>query len=277
MEQIYTFEKWLQITILRLQLAYQSGVGQIVFVIFSEGIDEQEAIRADFEEQLIAGIAPQRVRRIRFNPNDPPKAAGLLYSRLTLNPPEPDQVVFIYDVGHAFPALLNSLNYHRDLVPKQGWRLVFWTNEEEVVAIMRNAPDFWAFVHGRVDLSLYSTKQDLGFVDELADKYLEWHDTFAEYSEEERLRRIRLREYFLASFPDNHLAIPFRQHYHYIVGLLYFYGEELDIAEEHLQKALHFAGSLNDKGKQAKSHHLFPSFRKACRGGYNFLLVYLCR
>ena len=60
--------------------------------------------------------------------------------------------MFIYDVRHAFPGLFNSLNYQRELIPKRGWRLVFWTNEEEVVAIMRNAPDFWAFVHGKVDL-----------------------------------------------------------------------------------------------------------------------------
>jgi tetratricopeptide (TPR) repeat protein len=263
MELIYTFEEYLKITTLRLQLAYQHGAGQMapkghdIFVIFSEAINEQEAIRADFEEQLIAQIAPQRVRRIRFYPDDPPEAAGLLFGRLGLNPPSPDQVVFIYDVRHAFPGLFNSLNYQRELIPEQGWRLVFWTNFDTVVAIMRNAPDFWAFVHGKVDLSLYSGKEELAFVDELADKYLEWEDTFAEYSEEERLRRIRLREYFLTHLPDNDLAIPYRQYYHYIVGILYFYGQELETAEEHLQKATSFAVLMRDKGRQAQSYNRF--------------------
>jgi len=158
-------------------------------------------------------------------------------------------------VRHAFPGLFNSLNYQRELIPEEGWRLVFWTNEEEVVAIMRNAPDFWAFVHGSVELPKGTPEKEPAFVDELADKYLEWHDTFAEYSEEERLRRIRLREYFLANFPDNDMAIPFRQYYHYIVGILYFYGQELSTAEEHLQKATSFAVLMRDKGRQAQSYN----------------------
>ena len=248
-EPAHTVEEYLQITTLRLQLAYQYGMGQIVFVIFSD-----EAIRADFEAELVARIAPQRVRRMRFYPDDPPEAAGLLYGRLGLNPPDADQVVFVYDVRYGFPGLFNSLNYQRELIPEQGWRLVFWTSNDEVVAIMRNAPDFWAFVHGSVDLPHGEPEKEPAFIDELADKYLEWEDTFADYSNEERQARINLREgYFLARLP--HDIIPPRQYYHYIVGILYFYQKQLQQAETHLQKAAEMALLMEDKEKQVQSYN----------------------
>lgn len=249
MEPTETFSEALQSATRNLQLAYKYRVPVIIFVIYDD-----EAVRAEFEQQLVAQIAPQWVRRIRFYPDDPPEAAGLLFGRLGLNPPAPDEVVFIYDVRHAFNGLFNSLNYQREQIPEGRWRLVFWTSEEEVVAIMRNAPDFWAFVNTSIDLSSgKQEEQQDGFVDELAGKHLEWEDTFQDYSSEERRARIALREYFLAHLPNEKTATAARQYYHYMVGILYLYEQQVEPAQEHLEKAVNFALLMEDQAKQAQS------------------------
>lgn len=249
MEPTETFPQALQSATRNLQLAYKYRVPVIIFVIYDD-----ETVHAEFEQQLVAQIAPQRVRRIRFYPDDPPEAAGLLFTRLGLNPPASDEVVFIYDVRHAFNRLFNSLNYQREQIAEGRWRLLFWTSEEEMIAIMRNAPHFWAFVNTSIDLSPgRQEEQQDGFVDDLAGKHLEWEDTWQDYTSEERQARIRLREYFLAYLPAEKYFTATRQYYHYMVGILYLYEQQLERAEEHLQKALKFALLMEDKTKQAQS------------------------
>jgi hypothetical protein len=122
-----------------LELARKFGTGQIIFVVYQAEIN-----RADFEQQLIARLAAtgQGVRREQFWPDDPPDKADLL-ARLRQQPPADDEVVLVYDLRHAFGAgLLNSLNYRREYIPEGHWRLLFWALEDEIVRVMRDAPDF---------------------------------------------------------------------------------------------------------------------------------------
>ncbi len=141
-------DKRLDLLVGDLERARHYGTGLILFVIY-----RSESVRADLEQQLLyrMTVIDQKVRRIRFGPEDKTETHELL-RQLRAKPPAEDETVFIYQLRFAFPVLIDSLNYRREYIPDHKWRLLFWAREREVSRIMRDAPDFWAFVNQTIEL-----------------------------------------------------------------------------------------------------------------------------
>ncbi len=232
-----------------LERARRYGTGLILFVVY-----RAESVRADLEQQLLDRIAAmgQRVRRVHFHPDDPPEARALM-GRLRQEPPAEDEVVFVYGLRHAFPELLNSLNYRREFVPDNKWRLLFWALDDEVARVMRDAPDFWAFVNQTIELpEVPPPAEQARLTRELAWAGFGDDVELRQLSSSERKARIALRERLLAELPDedNYLT---RADLHYTLGGLYSYDGQLATAEQHLQTALELAKQTDNVNARTRA------------------------
>jgi tetratricopeptide (TPR) repeat protein len=194
----------------------------------------------------------QRVRRVQFHPDDAPEARDLM-GRLRGEPPAEDEVIFVYGLRHAFPELLNSLNYRREFVPDGKWRLLFWALDDEVTRVMRDAPDFWAFVNQMVELpEVPPPAERTRLARELA--WGGFDDTeLRQLSFGERKARIALRERLLTELPDEDANRSTRVDLYYTLGALYAYDGQLSAAERHFQTALELAKQTGDVGARARA------------------------
>jgi len=222
-----------------LTRAKKYGTGLILFAVY-----QAEATRAEVEQKLRTRLAEQDqpVRRVQFFAGDHDTARSDLMERLRANFPADNDVVFIYDLHYAFPGLLNSLNYKREYVPENKWRLLFWTREDEVITVMRDAPDFWAFVNQTVELpEIPPLAEHAKQAERLTWGGLEWADEFRRLTPDERRARIALRERLLADLPDDETTVATRAELHYVIGALYSFERELAETEKHFRMALNLA------------------------------------
>lgn len=228
-----------------LARAQKYGMGLILFVVY-----QAEATRAAVEQQVRARLAElgQRVRRVQFFAGDHATDRSDLMERLRANPPAENEAVFIYDLHHAFPGLLNALNYKREFVPDHKWRLLFWVREDEIIRVMRDAPDFWAFVNQTIELpETPPPAEHARYAEQLTWAGLEWEDEFRRLTSDERRARIALRERLLADLPDDESTVAARAELHYVLGGLYAFEQEFEKAEQHLKKMLELAEETGDR------------------------------
>lgn len=233
-----------------LERARKYNTGLILFVIY-----QIETLRADFERLLLIRITQdgQRVRRLYFHPDDPPEASDLL-RRLQQDPPKADEAIFVYNLGYAFPGLLNVLNYRRELIADNHWRLLFWAQAEEVVEIMRQAPDFWAFVNQTIELPEVASIIEQGQLTEDATRSDQrWANRLAHLSPDERQARIALRERLLAELPPDQTTYASQAELHYVLGNLYHVDAQLKAALNHYRCALELYRKLDDQQGQANT------------------------
>jgi tetratricopeptide (TPR) repeat protein len=249
-DPLLPLEQRLKIIVGALERARKFQTGLILFVIY-----RVESQRADFERRILARLADsgQRPRRIYFRPDDPPEAADLL-ARLQQAPPTRDETIFVYNLAQALPGLLNALNYRRELIPEHRWRLLFWAREEEVVAIIRGAPDFWAFVNQTIELpELPSLAEQSQFTQATLGYDRDPTQRLSRLSGAERQTRIALRERMLAELPPDESAISARAEIHDALGDLYFFEDHLTQAEQHFQAALTLFTQIDEKLGQANT------------------------
>jgi len=77
--------------------------------------------------------------------------------RLLANRPEPFRSVFSISRvarggGKEGANAYRALNMRREYFVERSLRVVLWLSQEELVALSRHAPDFWAFRHRVVEL-----------------------------------------------------------------------------------------------------------------------------
>ncbi|MEJ5308127.1 MAG: hypothetical protein WHX52_00005, partial [Anaerolineae bacterium] len=231
-----------------LDRARRYDTGFIAFIIY-----RAESARALFENILVNRLRTlnQRARRMWFQPDSPPAAHDLL-SRLLETPPAADEVIFVYGLQHAFPGLLNALNYRRELIPDHRWRLVFWALDDEATRVMRDAPDFWAFVNQVLEVPevppLEERAQLAGTLAWAGMDDSEIHNLMPA----ERRARIALRERLLDELPESEDTQSTRADLHYTLAGLYWADRQLGKAEEHAQAALALAQQMDDAELHAR-------------------------
>lgn len=235
-------ERRLDLLVGALDRARRYGTGFVAFVIY-----QAESARAAFENTLVNRLQAvgQRPQRLWFQPEAPPESHDLL-GRLLERPPGTGETVFVYGLQHAFPGLLNSLNYRRELVPDHRWRLVFWALDDEVARVMRDAPDFWAFVNQVLDLpEIPPPEERRQLVGALA-----WagvgDSEIQNLAPAERRARIALRERLLDELPEDDDARSARADLHYTLAGLYWADRQLTQAEAHARAALELARQMED-------------------------------
>ncbi len=235
-------ERRLDLLVGALDRAQRYGTGLAVFVIY-----RAESARAAFETTLatrLQGVG-QHARRMWFQPDTPPASHDLL-GRLLERPPAADEVIFVYGLQHAFPSLLNSLNYRRELIPDHHWRLLFWALDDEVARVMRDAPDFWAFVNQVLDLPEVPPPEERAqIVGTLA-----WagigDSEIRNLAPAERKARIALRERLLDELPEGDDTRSTHADLHYTLAWLHWADRQYTRAEEHAQAALALARQIED-------------------------------
>jgi tetratricopeptide (TPR) repeat protein len=225
-----------------LDRARRYDTGFIAFVIY-----RAESARALFESALVNRLTTlhQRARRVWFQPDSPPASHDLM-QRLLEAPPNDDEVIFVYGLQHAFPGLLNALNYRRELIPDRRWRLVFWALDDEATRMMRDAPDFWAFVNQVHEVPEVPPPEERAE----ATATLAWggfsDSEIRNLAPDERRARIALRERLLDELPESEETQSTRANLHYTLAWLYWADGQLPKAEEHAQMALALAQQLDD-------------------------------
>lgn len=237
-------EQRLKIVVGTLERARKYRTGLILFVVY-----QAEGQRAEFERLIFARLAEngQRVRRIYFQATDLPEAANLL-ARLQQDPPEPDETIFVYNLKQALPGLLNALNYRRELIPEHCWRLLFWAREEEAAAVMRGAPDFWAFVNQTIELPELPSFQEQSQSRQTALHHdQQWAQRLSQLSGAQRRTRIALRERMLAELPPDDTTRPARAELHKALGDLYLFEGDSAQAQQHYQTASDLSRQIDDK------------------------------
>ncbi|HQK15738.1 MAG TPA: hypothetical protein PLJ78_17555, partial [Anaerolineae bacterium] len=231
-----------------LERAQRYATGLVVFVIY-----RAESARASFENTLVNRLQTlhQRVRRVWYQPDSPPASHDLL-GQLLKSPPADDEVIFVYGLHHAFPGLLNALNYRRELISDHRWRLVFWALDDEVTRVMRDAPDFWAFVNQVLEVPEVPPPAEHA---QLAGA-LAWagfgDSEIRNLAPAERQARIALRERLLDELPEGEDTLSTRADLHYTLAGLYWADRQFAKAEAHAQAALALAEQMNDAELRAR-------------------------
>ena len=242
-------ERRLDLLLGALDRAKRYKTGLVLFVIY-----RAESARATFENTLVNRLQAvgQRVRREWFQPGAPPESHDLL-ARLTTTPPVDDEVIFVYGLQHAFPGLLNSLNYRRELIPDHRWRLLFWALDDEVARVMRDAPDFWAFVNQVLDLPEVPLPEERTQLSgTLAWAGFGSHE-IRNLAPAERRARIALRERLLDELPDGDDAQSTRADLHDTLAGLYWADRQFAEAERHAQALLELARQMDDTSLRARA------------------------
>jgi len=152
------------------------------------------------------------------------------------DPPERDEVLFLYDIGKGSPDLLKSLNYRREILSELNVLAVFWVNERELGSIAEFAPDFFRFRTEILELTAIPPPKHIpeivrGIIYTSASK-----ESFA--SLQEIQARIALRERLLADLRQDPSARALRAELKKNLGDLYQAAYIYQGDHEHLEKAI---------------------------------------
>ena len=200
-----------------------------------------EATRARAERLLEARLRELgfRIERVRFPRPEEPDWPYYLYH----HPPDRDTVFFVYDLRKGFPALLDYLNYRREIFVEKKVRAVFWVLEEEARELALKAPDFWAFrTHVLEFLEVPPPAKRVEIARDVA-----WWGFEERLSAEERRARIAMRERLLEELGEGEETAAARAELLYTLGGLYYWDRQYDRALEAVRNALALAERMDNR------------------------------
>ena len=116
----------------------RAGRSVLLFAVY-----RAEVTRAHAESLLVARLEAERthINRVYF----PYGGDADWPAQFVDQQPPANRVFFLYNLQKEFPALLDQLNYRRELLTISGVRAVFWVTEAELTQIAEFAPDFFRF------------------------------------------------------------------------------------------------------------------------------------
>jgi len=154
--------------------------------------------------------------------------------RLADHPRRDKTVFFVSGLQWGGKKALQTLNIRREYFADQRLRAVFWLTESEAVAIVREAPDFWAFRHRVVE---FVEPPEPGQVAEVA-RELAWRGFEDRMLREDTEAKIALRKSLLADLPEGDETLAARVELQYTLGGLYWADHQYEQAEESFRAAL---------------------------------------
>ena len=247
-QEVMSFDERIEILAKELELAIKWQRPCVLLVVYSS-----EYVRSDVEAALENHLFDlgQKSVRLTFRNRQEENVISVLREFQ-----DPENAVFLVHGLHwghdDANGTYSTLNLQREFFIERQVRAVFWLTQNEIVALARFAPDFWAYRH-RVIEFVDSPKGEQLLREALES---EWQGT-GEYAGdfEDTDAKISLRESLLTELPQGEEATAVRGNLLLTLAILNWRKGDFEKASEQLRDALKIATRIEDGWFEAECYN----------------------